>query len=68
MSRINAYSGNVNSINLKIFPITIKTVYHFVDSNLGFEISSKKEELTEKDWECFGKMTYLGGGRVCLGD
>ena len=29
----------------------IKTVYHFVDSNLGVETSSKKEGLTEKEGE-----------------
>ena len=55
--------------------MVIKTVYHFVDSNLGVEISSKKEGLTEKRGEfckfpCLGggQMTYLGEGRVCLGD
>ena len=33
----------------------IKTVYHFVDSNLGFEISSKKEGLKEKEGPSFGR-------------
>ena len=55
--------------------MVIKTAYHFVNSNLGVEISSEKEGLTEKEGEfwklfCLGgeKMTYLGEGRVCLGD
>ena len=52
--------------------MVIKTIYHFVDSNLGVEI---KEELTEKGVGVLevvlpgkGEMTYLGEGRVCLGD
>ena len=55
--------------------MVIKTAYHFVDSNLGVEISSKKEGLTEKEVTVLevvlagkGEMTYLGEGRVCLGD
>ena len=55
--------------------MVITTVYHFVDSNLGVEISSKKEGLTEKEGEfwkllCLGgeQMTYLVEGKVCLGD
>ena len=30
-----------------------KTVYHFVDSSLGVQISSKKEGLTEKEGGSF---------------
>ena len=37
--------------------MVIKTVEHFVDSSMGVEISSKKEELTEKEGE---------GGGGCL--
>ena len=55
--------------------MVIKTVNHFVDSKLGVEISSKKEGLTEKRVEfwkllCQGgrQITYLGKGRVSLGD
>ena len=55
--------------------MVITTVYHFVDSNLGVEISSNKEGLTEKEREfwkllCLGgeQMTYLVEGKVCLGD
>ena len=53
--------------------MVIKTVYHFVDSNLGVEISSKKKKLTEKEVRILefvlpgrGQMTYLGGRRACL--
>ena len=53
----------------------IKTAYHFLDSNLGVEISLKKEGLTEKERGVLevtlpgrGQMTYLGKGKVCLGD
>ena len=55
--------------------MVIKTVYHFVDSKLGVEISSEKEGLTEKReefWKLFcqggRQITYLGKGRVSLGD
>ena len=63
--------------------MVIKTVYHFIDSNHGVEISSKRQRLTEKRerragkgerWEVLevfclgaGQMTYFGKGRVCLG-
>ena len=62
--------------------MVIKTVYHFIDSNHGVEISSKRERLTEKrerrmggrdgkfsKFFCLGggQMTYFGKGRVCLG-
>ena len=57
--------------------MVFKTVYHFDDSNLLIEISSKKEgnKITKKDGGILdvvlperGQMTYLGEGRVCLGD
>ena len=57
--------------------MVFKTVYHFDDSNLLIEISSKKEgnKITKKDGVILdvvlperGQMTYLGEGRVCLGD
>ena len=40
--------------------MVIKTVYHFVDSNLGVKMASKKK-LTEKEGE-FWKLFFLGGG------
>ena len=57
--------------------MVLKTVYHFDDSNLLIEISSKKEgnQITKKDGGILdgvlperGQMTYFGEGRVCLGD
>ena len=36
--------------------MVIKTVYNFVDFNLGVKISSKKG-LTEKDGESFGNCS-----------
>ena len=60
-----------------VYHYKIKTVYHFVDSNLGVEISSHKR-LTEQEGRggevlevvCLKgeHMTYLGEGRVCLRD
>ena len=55
--------------------MVIKTVYHFFDFNLGLEISSKKRG-SEKNRGEFRKLfyqgrvqkTYLGEGRVFLGD
>ena len=44
MPRINAFSGNVNSINLKLWLILkdkISDQDHFNDCNLGVEISGK---------------------------
>ena len=41
--------------------MVIKTVYHFVDSNLGAEIFSKNEELTEKEGGSFGSCSAWEG-------
>ena len=53
----------------------IKTVYRFVDSKLGVDISSKKKGYQKKKGEILevvlpgrGQMTYLGEGMVCLRD
>ena len=60
--------------NLEGQGVVIKTVYHFVDSNLRVQISSKKEGLKEKGGALEvvlprrGQISYLGEGRVCLGD
>ena len=35
--------------------MVIKTVYHFIDSNHGVEISSKRQRLTEKRERRAGK-------------
>ena len=55
--------------------MVIVTVYHFVDPNLGVEISQKRgvnRKRGEGIWNlsCLRgwQMTYLGEGRVCLGD
>ena len=53
--------------------MVIKTAYHFIDSNLGVEISSKKRGYQKKGvvlevvllWR--GQMTYLGEEWVSLG-
>ena len=41
--------------------MVIKTVFHFVDSNLGVEISSKKGGLTEKEGRSFGSCSVWEG-------
>ena len=55
--------------------MVIKTINHFAYSNLEVEIFLKKEGLAEKEGEVLevvlpgrGKVTYLGEGKVCLGD
>ena len=58
--------------------MVIKIVYHFVDSNLGVEIPSKRKVNRKEDGEVLknflsgrrggGQMTYLGEGRVYLGN
>ena len=51
--------------------MVIKTVYSFVDSNLGVETSSKKKGgggFLKLFCLGGGQMTYLGEGRVWLGD
>ena len=44
--------------------MVINTVYHFVDSDLGVQIYSKKQGFTEKENECVeiedrGTSTHL---------
>ena len=55
--------------------MVFKAVYHFVDSNLGVEISWKKRVYRKRGGVSEvvlprrgGEMTHLGKGRVCLGD
>ena len=42
--------------------VVIKTAYHFVDSNLGVEISSKKRGINRKRGYSFGSCSGWEGG------
>ena len=54
--------------------MVIKTVYHFVYSKAGVEISQKRGtnrkrgDVLEVALPGRGQMAYLGEGRVCLRD
>ena len=55
--------------------VVIKTVCHFVDYYVGVEISSKERGEQKKKGRVLevvlpgrGQMSYLGEGRICLGD
>ena len=56
--------------------MVIKTVYHFVDSNLELRYPQKRGVNRKRRGEVLevvlpwvgGGMSYLGEGRVCLGD
>ena len=55
--------------------MVIKTVCHFVDYYVGVEISSKERGEQKKKGRVLevvlpgrGQMSYLGEGRICLGD
>ena len=55
--------------------VVIKNVCHFVDYYVGVEISSKERDEQKKKGRVLevvlpgrGQMSYLGEGRICLGD